>query len=110
MQCAHMPACNPHTPRNALQLKGAHLDVRVVDRAAVLLRGVIAEHAAGDVAVAGAAEDGAAGVRGVAVELAVVHVACCALRLPASTISNTCCTVHCIPVLSGHHYQVAGHA
>ena len=82
------PARTP-TPRVHLSLNAPHLDMRVIDRAAVLLRGVIAEHAAGDVAVAGAAEHGAAGGRSVAVKLAVVHVAGRALRMRACAVKHT---------------------
>lgn len=55
--------------------------MRVIDGAAELARGVVAEHAPGHIAAAGAAEHRAAVQRGVAVELAVVHVSGGALQM-----------------------------
>jgi len=67
--------------------RAARLHVRVVDGAAVLARGVVAEDAAGQAAVAGAAEHGAAAGGRVQVELAVMHVARRALRERAAGVS-----------------------
>lgn len=58
-----------------------YLDMRVIDGAAELACGVVAEHAPGHIATAGAAEHRAAVQRSVAVKLAVVHVSGGALQM-----------------------------
>ncbi len=74
---ASVPAGAQGRPGRA---RAARLHMRIVHGAAVLARGVVAEDAAGQAAVAGAAEHGAAAGGRVQVELAVVHVARRALR------------------------------